>query len=120
MIGIIFAFLSSIISGMSSFLQKISLTKINNCRQAIRSPKWLLSIFLIFISFSFFLLALKFERLIIVQPISYTSLFVIVLCEIFVLKEKFDTYEILAIVLFFIGALFITGTFCSAFNILCR
>jgi uncharacterized membrane protein len=119
MIGILFAFISSILLGIALFIQKISLIKITKWKQVFKSPKWLLSIFLTFISFCFSLLALKFERLIIIQPISNVSLLVIVLLEIFVLKDKISIYEILSIILFFIGSLFITNTFCNIFNVLC-
>ena len=98
MIGIFFAFLSAIISGISSFLQKISLKKINNWKQAIKSSKWLFSVSLVFISFYIFLFALKFERLVIIQPISYTSLFIIIILEVMVLKEKLNKYEILSVI----------------------
>lgn len=116
--GIIFAFLSSVISGISLFLQKMSLKKINNWKQAIKSPKWLFSISITLVSFYFFLLALKLERIIIIQPISYTSLFVTIFLEILVFKEKLDLYEILAIMIFFIGALFVTNAF-YIINIFC-
>jgi drug/metabolite transporter (DMT)-like permease len=117
--GIIFAFFSSIISGISLFLQKISLIKISNWKEAIRSPKWLFSISLNIPAFYLFLLAIKFERLMIIQPITYASLFVTIILEMMILKYKFNSYEISAIALFLIGALFITDSFCSIFNILC-
>jgi uncharacterized membrane protein len=119
MIGIMFAFLSALITGISLFLQKVSLIKINNWKQAITSPKWLFSISLNLPAFYFFLLALKIERLIIIQPITYASLFVTVLLEIIILKYKMNLYEVSAIVLFLTGALFITDTFCSIFNMIC-
>lgn len=119
MIGILLALLSSLITGISMFVQKVSLIKINNWKQAISSPKWLFSLFLTIVSFFFFLLALKLERLIIIQPMTYTSFFIVVILEIFFLKEKLNLYEILAIILFFTGALFITNIFCFPFNIFC-
>ena len=120
MIGIIFAFLSSIVSGISSFLQKISLKKISNWEQALKSTKWLFSILLILFSFLFFITALKFERLIIIQPITYTSLFVIILLEAYVFKDKLKRYEIVAVILFFVGAIFVTNIPCNALGVFCE
>jgi uncharacterized membrane protein len=119
MIGIFFAFLSAIITGISLFLQKMSLIKISNWKQAIKSPKWIFSISLGILAFYFFLFSLKFERLIIIQPIGYASLLVTIILEIYILKEKLELNEILSIILFFIGSLFITNAFCNIFNILC-
>ena len=119
MIGILFAFLSAIITGISLFLQKVSLEKISNWKQAIKSPRWLFSVSLAIPAFYIFLFALKFERLIIIQPISYASLLVTIILEISVLKNKLRKNEILSIILFFIGSLLITNAFCDIFNIFC-
>jgi len=53
------------------------------------------------------MIALKYERLSIIQPLSNLSIIVLVILEIMVLKEKIKKQEIFALILFFIGILLI-------------
>ena len=107
MLYVLIAIIGSMLFGLSTFLQKKGLISIKKWKDLLHSTRWIIGVLLNVPAFLFYLLALKFERLIIIQPLFYFSTVFVVILEYFFLKEKLKTYDVMAIVLFFIGILFI-------------
>jgi len=97
------ALLAGIFAGFSLFLQKIGLQKVKRWQDTLLSFNWLFGTLLAGVSFIFYLMALRVERIAITQPLVNISVIVLVLLEIKFLKEEIKKYEIIAIMLFFLG-----------------
>jgi drug/metabolite transporter (DMT)-like permease len=108
MIGIILIIFSAIVTAIGIFLQKIGLKKVKKWKDVIKSYKWMLGYSLFIPGFIFYILALKYERLSIIQPISNFSIIVLVILETIFLNEKIKKHEIFALFLFFTGII-LTG-----------
>ena len=107
MIGIVLEIISAVVSGIGIFLQKLGLEKVKSWKDILKSYKWILGYSLFIPSLILYMIALKYERLSIIQPLSNLSIIVLVILEIMVLKEKIKKQEIFALILFFIGILLI-------------
>jgi len=103
MLGIVLIIISAIISGLSLFLQKIGFLNVKKGKRVFFSFKWILGTSLMTLSYLIYLIALKFERLVITQPLLNISIIVLVMLEAIFLKSKLKKYEIFSIVLFIIG-----------------
>ena len=103
MIALIIVIISTIMSGISLFLQKIGFLTIKKGKKIFFSFKWLLGTVLMLISFFMYLLALKIERIVIIQPLLNISILVLIILEAIFLKTKLKIYEIFSIILFMIG-----------------
>ncbi len=104
MLGIVLTIIFSILASIGIFLQKIGLKKIKKWKDVIRSQKWVLGYLFFIMAFFFYVFALKYERLSIVQPIANFSIIVVLIIFEFVfLKEKIKNREIFALILFFVG-----------------
>lgn len=102
MIDILLALLAAFLIGVSLFLQKSGVKK--TFFKLFSSPKWLLGTSLSAVSFFIYLYALRIGgRLIIIQPLVNVSVIFLVLLEIVILKNKIKKYEVLSLILFFIG-----------------
>jgi uncharacterized membrane protein len=98
MLDIVFGLIAAFLSGLALFLQKCGIKKM------FFSPKWLLGTFLTAVSFSVYIFALKLGgRLVIIQPLLNVSVIFLVIMEIVFLKNKVKKYEVLSLVLFFLG-----------------
>lgn len=103
MISIILALLSAIISALGIFLQKTGLKKVKKWKDVLRSYKWIAGYLLSIPSFFLFILALKYERLSVIQPIGSFSIIFLVILEYIFLKEKIKKSDFIALALFFAG-----------------
>jgi len=107
MLGVFLTIIAAVLIGIGTFLQKIGLKKVRKWKDIIKSYKWILG-YLIFIpAFFLYVLALKYERLSVIQPLMSFSIIFLVIVETIFLKEKIKVSEIFALILFFIGVLLV-------------
>jgi uncharacterized membrane protein len=107
MIGIILEIASAILTAAGVLLQKIGLKKVKKWKDVLKSKKWMIGYLLFAPAFILYALALKYERLSIIQPLGNLSLIALVILEIIFLKEKVKKHEFFAFALFFIGVILI-------------
>ena len=107
MIGILLILLYAIVNSLGIFLQKIGLQKVRSWKDVIKSYKWILGSLLFIPAYFLYVLALKYEKLSVVQTVGNFSILFLVILEIVFLKEKIKKYEIFALTLFFLGILLI-------------
>ena len=107
MIGIILEIISAILTAIGIFLQKIGLKKVKKWKDVLKSHKWIIGYSLFILAFFFYALALKYERISIIQPVGNLSIIFLVILEIMFLKENIKKNEVFALILFFIGVLLI-------------
>lgn len=107
MFGVFLTIIAAILIGIGVFLQKISLGKISVWKDIFKSYKWVLGYLICIFSFFLYLLALKYERLSIVQPLVNFSIIILIMLEAIFLKEKIKGREIFVLILFFTGILLI-------------
>lgn len=107
MIGILLEIISAILSASGTFLQKVGLQKVKKWKDIIKSKRWIIGYSLFAPSFLFYVLALKYERLSIIQPLGNFSLIVLIMLETVFLNEKIKRHEFIAFALFFAGILLI-------------
>ncbi|MFQ6010027.1 MAG: hypothetical protein ACE5J7_02830 [Candidatus Aenigmatarchaeota archaeon] len=103
MLGVILAIISGIMAGMAYFIQKQGVDSIDSWKRLVKSKVWLLGAIILPIAFLIHMAALRFERLVIVEPLINTAIITIVILEFLVLKERPSRTEIFAIIVFFMG-----------------
>jgi len=107
MIGILLILLYAIVNSLGIFLQKTGLQKVRSWKDVIKSYKWILGSLLFIPAYFLYVLALKYEKLSVVQTAGNFSILFLVILEIVFLKEKIKRHEIFALMLFFLGILLI-------------
>ena len=103
MLGVILAIISGIMAGVAYFMQKQGVVSTRDWKKLLKSKVWMLGAALLSLSFLVHMAALRFERLVVVEPLINMAIVTIVLLEIFVLKQRPKKREVLAITVFFIG-----------------
>jgi uncharacterized membrane protein len=107
MLGILLELVSATLSAVGTILQKEGLQKIKKWKDVLKSRRWILGYAILYSSFIFYVLALKYERLSVIQPIGNFSIIALVILEFVFLKERLKTKEIIALILFFSGILLV-------------
>jgi uncharacterized membrane protein len=107
MIGILLILLYAIVNSLGIFLQKIGLQKVRSWKDVIKSYKWVLGSLFFIPAYFLYVLALKYEKLSVVQTVGNFSILFLVILEIIFLKEKIKRHEFFALTLFFLGILLI-------------
>lgn len=104
MLEIVLALIVAFMGSVSSLLQKSGLKK---ARYMFLSSRWMLGTLIMVLSFFVYMLSLRFGQLIIVQALLNSSILFIVIMEIIFFKSKIKYYEIISLVLFFLGIILI-------------
>lgn len=108
MLGIVFALISAVCYGLMSAIQKYCLSSLKkfSLKKLVKNKFWLFSILVGFIGMLFYLLALRFAQLTIVQPLLSISLIIPVLIGYFSFKEKNVSW--ISIILILIGVILVS------------
>ncbi|MBI2971369.1 MAG: EamA family transporter [Candidatus Aenigmarchaeota archaeon] len=104
--GIILAILASLFVAVSFYYQRIALKRMRkfSVRGMLLSRTWLFGLVIVGgISFIFYLLALRSERVALVQPLMNASIVFSLLLGHFLLRERITNKELASIVVVFLG-----------------
>jgi drug/metabolite transporter (DMT)-like permease len=105
--SILLILLYAIVNASGIFLQKLGLEKVRIWKDTLRSSKWIVGTLLFAPAYFLYVLALKYEKLSIVQTAGNFSILFLVILEFVFLKERIKKHEVFALALFFLGIILI-------------
>jgi len=103
MMGIILIIISAITTAIGIFIQKLAFIDLKKNRRIYLFPKWIFGVLLTMLAVFVYVFALKYERIVIIQPIGSLSILVLIILEAFFLKTRFSSRDMLSVLLFILG-----------------